>query len=1124
MTDLHNVLHAKQEVTLCSEDLEDAIIQGRKVIEKLLPAHLDYPNTLDHMVNMLYKRFQASRDIADLENAIEYAQTVASVVLAEHPQRGLRLYNIDAMLFNKYELTDSTRDLEKAIESAKAIIAAVDPHHILHHAAAQSVSTRTYLNVPRPSELPKSLFDEFVMENYEVMLSAMSEEDPDRLDFLVECINLKQAQFKQTGKLEPLNQVLALMDQVIEILPEDSLMSLLTKCDAAGMLLMRHDIVGDYKDIEKSLAFMTKGLEGVPKDHPKYGSILNTMGNLYEKRHFQEGSKEWIEKATDIAKKAVEYTPKGHDGRPRTLTNLSNKLEKLFIETGDVTHLEQAMIKAQEAVTLCPEDYPDRAACFANLAFRLVLRFQWAGRTEDMEDAINALEQAMNMVPEGHSSTALLMDGLGNLLESRFDRTGHMDDLERAIELAMTSISLTPSGHVLLPGRQLHLSLKFVKKVTLTRVLGDMDRAIEYGKRCIEQVSEEHSEHKAMLFTLGITYMKRLEESKLMLDLENAVAYSIAAVSATPEGHAMLAMMLNHLGHQLNAAEILCQRDEKIDEMRAADRILDCFMKSWKCAGGDPLSRIDSANQAIKILIELQDWGEAHKIAYEAIGLLSTLSNRSLNSGDQQHFIAEFAGVVGVACSLSIQLNEDVTKALEVIENGRGLILGLIIDSRRDISQLETDYPIQAKRYLGFQMDLSAPVERSNSKLQDRMMERRIRTARELENCIQEIRQLPRYERFLLGQSWEDLQASVTEGAIVIVNISSFRSDAIMISKSAITTVHLPEITHGTVDGWVKEDLPNYKTREGYRVNNRRYREILMELWHNCVQPVIKDLEGHHGFMSDTTPRIWWIGVGLATYLPFHAAGDLSPGSRNNTLSRVISSYTPTIKSLSFARERLVEAWKHIADNPKLFIATMPTTPGLNDLIGVVTEGNLIKQVTNGKFETQSAELPSALDVVGHLKKANLIHFACHGLADMKDPFESSLVFQRTAPDASAPQQDLLKVRQISHENVEGVFLAYLSACSTAENRAIELADEVIHIASGFQVAGFPHTIGSMWLSYDEMSIDMAGIFYTQLTENTTILGDSKAVPLALHKSILQVCKKKWKQPLAWAQYIHLGA
>lgn len=67
-------------------------------------------------------------------------------------------------------------------------------------------------------------------------------------------------------------------------------------------------------------------------------------------------------------------------------------------------------------------------------------------------------------------------------------------------------------------------------------------------------------------------------------------------------------------------------------------------------------------------------------------------------------------------------------------------------------------------------------------------------------------------------------------------------------------------------------------------------------------------------------PRVWWIGVGSLTMAPDH-----TPGSTRNTLSRVISSYTPTIKTLSYARQK--KPTLHGPPAPRILLVTMPTAP-----------------------------------------------------------------------------------------------------------------------------------------------------------------------------------------------------
>ena len=102
--------------------------------------------------------------------------------------------------------------------------------------------------------------------------------------------------------------------------------------------------------------------------------------------------------------------------------------------------------------------------------------------------------------------------------------------------------------------------------------------------------------------------------------------------------------------------------------------------------------------------------------------------------------------------------------------------------------------------------------------------------------------------------------------------------------------------------------------------------------------------------------------------------------------------------------------------------------------------------------------------------------------------------------------------------------MAYLSACSTAENKTRRLEDEVIHVVSGFQVAGFAHAIGYLWPSVDRICADVARCFYLSLIRDGALVLENREIAFALHWSIQEVRAREWKVPLNRAQFIHFGA
>ena len=97
------------------------------------------------------------------------------------------------------------------------------------------------------------------------------------------------------------------------------------------------------------------------------------------------------------------------------------------------------------------------------------------------------------------------------------------------------------------------------------------------------------------------------------------------------------------------------------------------------------------------------------------------------------------------------------------------------------------------------------------------------------------------------------------------------------------------------------------------------------------------------------------------------------------------------------------------------------------------------------------------------------MHFACHGISNLTNPSDSRLLLQNPNPSSLSTEPDSLSVCAVSSANTDAAQIAYLPACSTAENRFVMLADEAIHIASAFQLAGFSHVLATLWESDDRL-------------------------------------------------------
>ncbi|KAK3377426.1 hypothetical protein B0H63DRAFT_398207 [Podospora didyma] len=107
--------------------------------------------------------------------------------------------------------------------------------------------------------------------------------------------------------------------------------------------------------------------------------------------------------------------------------------------------------------------------------------------------------------------------------------------------------------------------------------------------------------------------------------------------------------------------------------------------------------------------------------------------------------------------------------------------------------------------------------------------------------------------------------------------------------------------------------------------------EVLLWLWQTTAKPILNAL-GHRSTTSptETKARVHWIGTGIVSTAPFHAAGKHSDGSTEN----VMSSYISTLRALSLARETLSKERGRTSGirDKKHLIVSVPDAPGANHL------------------------------------------------------------------------------------------------------------------------------------------------------------------------------------------------
>lgn len=421
--------------------------------------------------------------------------------------------------------------------------------------------------------------------------------------------------------------------------------------------------------------------------------------------------------------------------------------------------------------------------------------------------------------------------------------------------------------------------------------------------------------------------------------------------------------------------------------------------------------------------------------------------------------------------------------------------------------------------------------------------DRRMALARQWDDLVAHIRRtVPGQEDFLKPPPLEKLLPAARHGPIVVINVSSWRRDALIVTTRGIHVEPLPKLTISALREITSEYLQvlhafEAAVRELFLARKlfddgdrspgaiRRYTAakfafaavrteletglayVAEWLWDCIAEPVLSAL----GFMGEPPneaplPRLWWCPTGLLNLLPLHAAGYHSaPGNSPRTvIDRVVSSYTPTVRALLNASQSTRDAIV-----PRMLIVAAAAVYGEVPLSAVSRERDLLKRLFTDRHTLLENETATWESVRRDLPRHGWVHFSCHADQSLADPSRGGFLLH----------DKILTVTDISAAEYRGEF-AFLSACKTAIG-GVALADEVITLAAALHYTGYKHVIGTLWSVYDNSAADVAEAVYTQLMSDGEFAPDRSAY--ALHTAVKRIRDRDRTCLSTWMPFAHIG-
>ena len=1075
--------------------INDSIELFRDAVATTPPDHPNRPVYLSNLGVALQTRFGRTGLLADLEQAITVDRDAVATTPPDHPDRPVYLSNLGVALQTRFGRTGLLADLEQAITVDRDAVATTPPDHTDRPGRLSNLGAALRVRFEFTGLLAD--LDEAIAVGLDAV-AATAPDHPNRLGYLSNLGAALGVRFERTGQLADLEQAITAFKDAVAAAPPDHHSRPAYLSNLGNALRLRFERTGELADLEQAISAARDAATAAPPDHPSRHGYLSNLGAALQARFERTGRHDDLDLAITAFRDAVTATPSDHPNYGLYLSNLGGALGVRFERTHHQNDLEQAITAFRDAVITTPTDHPNHPRYLSNLGLALLDRFRSTGQPVDLEQAITAFGDAVTTTPRDNPNRAGRLSNLGGALWTRFERTGQQTELEAAVDLFSDAVATTPPDYPNRPRYLSNLGAALQIQFERTGQQDHLDQAFTVAREAVAATSPDHPDRSDRLFNLGLSLRARFGRTGRHADLDQAITAfrDAVGVESGPPGA----------------------------RMRAG--------RAWGRAAIDA-GQVDSAAEGFS----------------SAVQLLPLLGWHGLPRATREHHLAEWSGLPADAAACAIRAGRP-ERAVELLEAGRSVLWAQILNLRTDLTDLAQLAPDLATRLdqIRAQLDTPGPAPAAEEisasagdpvdqlrVAQNRMVQDRMRWAREFDDLVDQVRALDGFAHFLAPTPFAQLRAAATGGPVVIVNTSRHGCHALLVTTTGVQVVELSDLTHdqaieqaNTLLGALAHASDSDRPLPDRETDRRSVLDILGWLWDTITAPVLTSLSHTIPPAPDNAlQRIWWCPTGPLTLLPLHAAGRYlrhprfdSPASTDTVPDRVISSYAPTLTALLRAHTAAVPPGR-----PQLLAIGMPTTPDASDLHYVPAELDRIQarypiatrlqsptrqQLSHGSLPDLHTQ-PTTAKVLAQLPRHAWVHLACHGSQHFSDPTESA--FWLT--DGPLRITDLIEQRETGPRE-----LAFLSACQTATGSPRTI-DEAIHLAAALQLLGYRHVIATLWSIYDAPAPDIADTVYATLTATGT--PDANHAAHALHNAVMTLRAKYPTDPLAWAPYLHTG-
>ncbi|KAJ4146845.1 hypothetical protein LMH87_001404 [Akanthomyces muscarius] len=928
----------------------------------------------------------------------------------------------------------------------------------------------------------------------------------------------------------------------------------------------KYSCFGGHDDLKASVRATRLSLEALPREEASgrspmclalYQNLANALHLLFD----VSGDPRHLDEAIEFGHKSLGGGPNGDDAAQ--CISLVSSLTTRGRLKNDINDIKNAVsIMDKLIVLVSPKTSSrERASMYDHWARALQARYGITNQLQDLEAAILAGKKAVTLFenfPYGAYKASVALEML-ILYTKKYERLRKLDDALEGLRYGEMSIQFQVPGSFKLGKHFGQISILYENMFFCTNKREHLTQSLSKAQKSLEFMPNSAIAQNNMACRFIVLYKR----DGVQKDLDLALHHIELAFTASED------IQLGRGGLLSTAAEAYRLKYEA-SEKSAADgseaeaclvKAVDYFTQSAKHPSNLVLKRIEAARRAAELLGRQCRWEEAYELLHSAVDWIPTLVPIHMSSEDQRTIVKSFFGLAAEACSVAIACGR-VREAVEDLERGRGILVAAAHKALHNIDNLQERSPDLFRRYcrardqlLGVPNGVEGGAEELRMYPDDHAVKRvsqlpsRVDTLnREMEEILKEIRSISGLHRFLEPILSGEMQELCGTKCVVALNTSKFGTHAIILNKERIWSVPLPDPPYipnfaGALHVGVRvmERIVHHKSDDDWSdwvPNNNSLLGLLAILWHHIAEPVTRELGFGQvrGFESELMMgrRILWLPTGQYSRFPIHAAG-LHGGNGKDTLffgRGVLSTYIASFRQLAFAHSISTDLPSRLGGKG-LIISMEPPEGGSDKALYLSNAGVEVEEVTaeaSTMIDWEVLRRPTHSEALSSASTCSWLHVASHGVSDNSDPAASFLRLGTDEDDAvCAVQGSRLTVQQIADVRAHQGILAFLSACSTAENKVALLLDESLSIGYAFQLAGFPHIVGCLWPAYEFICPDFAAFFYRYLVQYGPKQGrplTSDLIAFCVHYAAMSIMISHdcLKEPIFWAGFMHIGA